>query len=182
MGAFTGKSEHPGNSRHAPGEFRSDFSLEFDSFDLIERNLVFCSIVELRRPWRLMRRNLLRVFECSAVLKISGNTSRAESMAAGGVGQGGLPGAPLDHVENVAPCDGVVGQFVSLANAPKQWTFVVLANAGSLNPGVQVFVQRVMTGHLVPPAALFVKPEPGASALLKIIPNPQDGGRGRYAV
>jgi hypothetical protein len=34
---------------------------EFDSFDFVERNLIFCAIIELRGARRLMRGNLLRV-------------------------------------------------------------------------------------------------------------------------
>jgi hypothetical protein len=35
----------------------------------------------------------------------------------------------------------------------------------------------VVTGHLVPFAAFFVKPQPGASALLKTVLNPQGDDR-----
>src|SRR5271156_792671 len=127
-----------------------------------------------------MRRNLLSELERPPVLKVSGDPSRAEGVAAGGVGQGGIPGAPLDHVKHVAPRHRIAGELVALANAPKQWTLLILANARSSNPDVEVLVQRMMAGHFMALAAFFMQPEPRAPALLKIVLNPQGGG-GTYA-
>ena len=66
-----------------------------DSLDLIERNLVLGAVVQLGGTRRLMRRNLLGVFERAAVLHVSRNPGRAKCVTAGGVGQGGCLRSPL---------------------------------------------------------------------------------------
>jgi hypothetical protein len=93
-------------------------------------------------------------------------------MTTGRIGQGGSPGAALYHVENIAPRHGIGGELVALAKAAKQRAFLVIADTGRADPGIQVFVQRVMAGHLVALATLFMKPEPGAAALLESNPLP----------
>ena len=69
--------------------------LEFDSFHFVERNLILCPIIELRRTGRLVSGDLLSVFEGATVLQISGNPGRSECMAAGGVGKGRCFGPPF---------------------------------------------------------------------------------------
>ena len=98
-------------------------------------------------------------------------------MTTGRIGQGGSPGAALYHVENIAPRHGIGGELVALAKAAKQRAFLVIADTGRADPGIQVFVQRVMAGHLVALATLFMKPEPGAAALLKVTLYPQGSRR-----
>ena len=66
-----------------------------------------------------MGRDLLCVFERAAVLQVSSDPGRPKSMTAGGVGQAGGFGPPLDHVKHVAARHRISGQFVSFFKAPK---------------------------------------------------------------
>ena len=52
-----------------------------------------------------------------------------------------------------------------------------IADAAERDPGIEMFVQTVVAGHLVTLAALFVKPQPGPPTLLKIILNPESDDR-----
>ncbi len=76
------------------------------------------------------------MLERAAVLKIGCNPGRAKSVAAGGVGQGGRLGPPLDHVKNVAARDRVIGQLIALFKAPKQRSLFLITDAGGCDPGV----------------------------------------------
>src|SRR5713101_9727990 len=116
-----------------------------------------------------MRGDLLSVFEGATVLQICGNPGRSECMATGGVGKGGCFGPPLDHVQHVAADHRIAGELVALFEAPEEWSLLIAADAGGGDPGVQIFVEAVMAGHLVPLAAFFVESQPRAPALLKII-------------
>lgn len=44
--------------------------LDYDTFDLVERQLVARSVVQLRSAWRLVRGNLLGLLNRPAVLKV----------------------------------------------------------------------------------------------------------------
>ena len=57
------------------------------------------------------------MFERAAVLQVRGNAGRAKSMTAGGIGQGGCFGPPLDHIKHVAPGYWIGGQLVTLFEA-----------------------------------------------------------------
>src|SRR5438128_9968840 len=104
----------------------------------------------------------------AAVLEIGSNTGRAKSMAAGGVGEAGSFGPALDHVKHVTAYHCMVGQLVAPFKGPEQRPLLIVANAGGGDPGVKVFVQAMMAGHLMPFAAFLMKPEPGAATLLEI--------------
>src|SRR5207248_10394015 len=105
-----------------------------------------------------MRCNLLSMLQGAAVLEISRNPSRAKSMTAGGVGEAGSFGPALDHVKHVTAYHCMVGQLVAPFKGPEQRPLLIVANAGGSNPGVKVFVQAVMAGHLMPFAAFLVEP------------------------
>jgi hypothetical protein len=62
-------------------------TLEFDPLDLIERNLIRGPIIELGGSGRLMGSDLLGMLQGSPVKHVSGDASRAESMAASRVGE-----------------------------------------------------------------------------------------------
>jgi len=66
-----------------------------------------------------MRGNLLRVLERTAVLEVSGDSSRSKGVTAGGVGEGGFLGAPLDHIKHVAARHRIDGQPVAPFEAAK---------------------------------------------------------------
>jgi hypothetical protein len=62
-------------------------------------------------------------------------------------------------------------------------TLLIVADTGSCDPSVKIFVQAVMAGHLMPFAAFLMEPEPGAATLLEIVLNPEgddrtNGGKG----
>src|SRR6266404_7166402 len=68
-----------------------------DSLDLVQCNLVACSVVELRSAGRLVRSDSLRVLYSTAILQISCDASGAESVATGGRGESCILGALLYH-------------------------------------------------------------------------------------
>ena len=68
---------------------------------------------------RLMRGELLSVFEGGTVLQVSGNPGRSECMAAGGLGKSGCFGPSLNHIEYVAADYRIAGELVALFEAPK---------------------------------------------------------------
>ena len=57
--------------------------------------------------------------------------------------------------------------------APKQRPLLIVADTGRRYPGVEILVEAVMAGYLMPFAAFFVEPKPRPSALLKIILDPK---------
>ena len=54
--------------------------------NLVQSDFVASSIIELGRPWALMRRNRLRILDGTTVFKESSNTGRTKGMAADFVG------------------------------------------------------------------------------------------------
>src|SRR6516225_2435378 len=97
------------------------------------------------------------MFEGAAILKISSNPSRSKSMATSGIGEGSSPGPALDHVEDVRSRQGISGELVALFEAANHWPLLVVADSGRLDPGIEIFVEAMMTGHLVPLATFFVE-------------------------
>src|SRR5260370_17954757 len=70
--------------------------LDFDPFDLVEREFLPRSVVKLGRPGRFVIGDGLGVLKCAAVLEVSGDPGSSERVTAGGIGQGGRLGPPLD--------------------------------------------------------------------------------------
>src|SRR5262245_9874187 len=62
----------------------SNVALDDDAFDLVERDLVASTVVELSRPGALMSRDSLCVLDGPAVLEVGGDAGRAEGVAADG--------------------------------------------------------------------------------------------------
>jgi hypothetical protein len=44
---------------------------------------------------------------------------------------------------------------------------LIVGELGRLDPGIEIFVEAMLAGHLVPLADFFVESHPGAAALLK---------------
>src|ERR1700732_5045437 len=110
-----------------------------------------------------MRRNLLGMLEGATVKHIRGDAGRTESMAAGRVGQAGSFRASLDHVQNITPRDRIFSQLVAFFEAPEQRALLVLTDAGGRDPVIQIVVETVVAGDLVPFAAFFVPRQPRAA-------------------
>src|SRR5574337_793308 len=81
--------------------------LNCNPFDLIERDLVAGAVVELGRPWRLVGRDSLGVFDGAAVLQVGSDAGGPEGVAAGGRGESGFFGAALDHPQHVHAVHGI---------------------------------------------------------------------------
>src|SRR5215469_6911571 len=94
-------------------------ALDFYSFDFIQRDLILGAIIELGGAGRLMRGDLLGMFERAAILQVCGNPGRAKSMATGGIGQGSSLGPPLDHIKHIAARHRIGSQLVALFEAAK---------------------------------------------------------------
>jgi hypothetical protein len=74
-----------------------------DALNLIQADGIAGAVVELGRARRLMVRDLLSVLNCTPNLQVGRDASGPEGVAAGGLGQPGLPGAPLDHGQHPQP-------------------------------------------------------------------------------
>ena len=103
-------------------------------FDLIERDLVACAIIELRCARTFVRGHELGVFERAAGLKVGGNSSGAEGVAADLDLRAKVGGAALDHAPGVDP---VHRRGRERPGAPdgraEQGALVVAGDAGSTN-------------------------------------------------
>jgi hypothetical protein len=85
------------------------------SLHLVERHLLGPPVVKLRRARAGVVRHLRGFFERAAVLQISGDAGRAESMIADARGDTGGTGAPLDHRIGVRLGQGSAGQLAGRA-------------------------------------------------------------------
>jgi hypothetical protein len=75
--------------------------LDRDALDLVERNLVLPTVVELGRPRRFMVSDLLRYFQLPAVPQIGRDAGRPEGMIANACFNAGRFGAPADDAMSV---------------------------------------------------------------------------------
>jgi hypothetical protein len=66
--------------------------LDQNALDLVQADGTVGAVIELGRVQRLMVRNLLRMFDCTAILQIGSNSGSPERMAAGRLGQSRLSG------------------------------------------------------------------------------------------
>ena len=101
------------------------------------RRIRFGTIVQLRRAWALVRRQLLSVLKCATVREVSGNASRAEGMATDWCGDAGRGCSTADHPPGVRLAQGPLGQhgaFVA-AGGPEQPALTVLDDAGRVDIG-----------------------------------------------
>jgi len=134
--------------------------------DLIQADRIAGAVIELGGARRLMRRNLLCVFNCTTVLEVGGNARSPERVAAGRVRQSSLPGAALDHTApaNIAggcrcrqylqPVQPPLGQMALTIEATKERTFGVLGDSCGRQIGVQVSLGVMMCRHFMSFAAL----------------------------
>src|SRR5262245_44598823 len=79
--------------------------------DLLQGNLIDRAVVEFRGAGRLVRGNRLSFLEGAPVLQVGGDSCRPEGMTADVRRQSGIPGTPLDHLEDVKTIHAVGRQF-----------------------------------------------------------------------
>ena len=69
----------------------------------------------------------------------------------------GCGGAALDHDVGVGRRQGGTRQLLrATADGAEQWPPCIVSDAGAIQVGVEVFLQQVMAGHLVPLTALLL--------------------------
>lgn len=123
--------------------------LNRDPLDLVWRDLVVGSIVEIGRSQRLVRRDLLRVFERSAILEVGGDAGGAERVATDFGFDPGGSSSSADHSpgirlvqgigrESPTRCDRDRAEEGSLLLIPKLRRFAV---------GVEVLLKGVVAGQ-----------------------------------
>ncbi len=61
-------------------EITRPMAINYYSLDFIEADGVGCTVVELRRPRRLVCRNLLCVLDSAAILQVCSDAGRSESV------------------------------------------------------------------------------------------------------
>jgi hypothetical protein len=138
------------------------------SFHFIQGNLILSAIIQLGCAGRLVSRNLLSMFEGSAVLQISCDAGGPKCVATGGVGQGGAGRAPFDHRQDVLPRHRIVSKLVAFPDGPEERCLLITRDLCGFYPGVQVLGEIMVAGYLVALAAFLMQPQPWA-ALLKVV-------------
>ena len=115
-----------------------------------------------------MIRHLLGHLELSAVSKVLRDPGGAEAVAGDPCAYAGVFGAPADHAVYVLLRHGKVRELArSSAGGAEKKAFTVRVDPGPVDIGLQVFFKRVVAGHIMALAALFMKAHPGAPALRK---------------
>ena len=132
-----------------------------DLLDLVEAHVVAAPVVEPRRPWRLMRGDLLRHLQTAAIFEVGGNARRPKRVTANfGVDAGG-PGPLADHPVDIGLPHRPGRERVGFAGRrAKQRPFGIGLQQSAPHVRLQIGVERVMGRHVVTLAALFVQPHP----------------------
>src|SRR5271169_6112787 len=104
---------NPGSTRFPRVLNRS----QHNPFDLIKRDLVVATIVELGRAGALMRRHLLGIFEQPPIEQINRDPGCPEGMAAEPGDDPGLQGATDDHPPRVLAGHALAGQLLAATAA-----------------------------------------------------------------
>ena len=103
----------------------------------------------------------LGVLQQALVFEVGGDAGRAEGMVAGVGAETGHQHLALDHPVGVLLIHPP-GQAGLAAGRAEQKAVRVVGDAGGGDILVEIFFQRVMAGHLVLLAALFMQPDPAA--------------------
>ena len=82
--------------------------LDNDPLHFIQRNGIARSVVEFRRPRRLVGGDRLGVLDRASVLKVRRDPGRPEGVAAEGGREARVPRPARDHLEDFRPLDAVV--------------------------------------------------------------------------
>ena len=108
-----------------------------------------------------MVRHLRGLLERPLVLEVGGDPGRAESMIADRRRDPGLPRPPADHLPGVRLGERPVRQrFAVPVDGPEHDPLAILPEAAAVEIVVEVGLEGVVAGHLVPLAALLVEPHP----------------------
>lgn len=84
---------------------------------------------------------------------------------------------PLHHKISIGLRKGCLAQLANApADGPEQRPLCIAGDAGAVQIGVQIALERVAAGHLVPLAALFPQADPQTAVLRKHILNPHGPG------
>ena len=154
---------------NSPGRSAAARVLDNDSFHLIERDLVARPVVELRRPRRFVRRDMLGVLDRPPVLQISRYPRRAERVAARGGGESGFERPALYHPQHVRARHGIRRELPLLVDAPKERRFLFVPDARSFEIRIEVCLGIVVRRHLMALAAFLMQPDPPALAVLVVV-------------
>lgn len=137
-----------------------------DPFDLVKTNVVAAPVIQLRRPRRRVVGHRGGIFERAAVFQIGGDTGRAERVIADLRADAGRERPAPHHRIRVGLRQRSRAQLVRPArDCAEQRTLRLIAQARLFKVRVEVGLERVMTGHLVPLAAFFAQTDPQASLL-----------------
>src|SRR5512147_894075 len=85
--------------------------LKHHPFHLIQADRVACPVIELGRPWRLVRGHYLRLLENSAVCEIDRDPGRPEGVAANLRCDPGYLCPPLNHVKGIGAHERPLGEL-----------------------------------------------------------------------
>ena len=150
-----------------------------DPLDLVERNLFAKTVVELGGAGGFVPRDPGRDLKVATVSKVLGDPRAAEAVGADLGREPRLAGATLDHLERAQPRHGPFLKRIAAPGpaAPEEGPAPVLADAGGLEVGVDVFLGGVVGGDHVVPPALLVEPEERPRSLGVVVGDPKrDGG------
>src|SRR6516225_1308364 len=136
-----------------------------NTLDLIERDLIAGTIIELGCARAFMRGHGLRVFQRDTGFEIRSNARRAENVAAELALQASLCRAPPDHLIGIHAMHGAVRKHPgSAGRRAEEGSLAVLADPGRSEILVEELLKLVMRRHFVALAAFLVQPQPPALA------------------
>jgi hypothetical protein len=157
---------------------RRAYVLDMYSLDLVQTDVVVTPVIELGGARRRMIGHRGGVLERAAVFQIGGDAGRAERVVADHRADAGSLGPALHHRVRVRLRQWPVAELSRAArNGPEQRPFRFIRDAGAVEIRVQVRLERMVTRHLVPLAALLMQAHPQPPLLhIHVVDPHRDGG------
>ena len=137
-----------------------------DPLDLVKADVISPTVIELRCPRAGVVRHGGGVLERASILQVGGNSCCPEAVIADPRADASGDRPPLYHDVGIGLGQGGAAELPSAsANRPEEPSFRIRANPGPIEISVEVDLERVVTGHLVPLAAFLPQAHPEAPVL-----------------
>ena len=138
-----------------------DISLDHDSLDLIEADLILPTVIELRGLGRGVCRHGARRLQLAAIGEIGGDPGRAEAVAIDWAGKPGCPCPPFDHMKRVPSGQPPPAERPPLLSRQRaKQRPLGGGKTASFQIRVKSSLERVVRRHVMALAALFMQAQP----------------------
>lgn len=135
--------------------------LNMNALHLSKTDIIPPPIIELRGPGGRVIGHGRGVLQRTAIFQIGRDPRRAKGMVANRRLDSGGECPPAHHGMGIGLRQGIAAQLPGAAgNGPEQGPLGIRLDAGPHQVGMQVLLERVMAGHLVPLAAFLAQPHP----------------------